>query len=142
MKTSNRGIELIKAHEGFRSHAYLCPAGKWTIGYGHTSGVKSGDVITREQGGAFLQSDVAECEKTVNAVGLNLTQNQFDALVSFVFNFGEPKFRTSTLLRLAKANVNDPRIRHEFSRWIHANGKIEPGLVKRRKAEADLYFSK
>lgn len=142
MKTSDKGIELIKAHEGFRPHAYLCPAGKWTIGYGHTGGVKGGDVITREQGEAFLQSDVAGCEKEVNAVGVKLTQNQFDALVSFVFNFGGPKFRTSTLLKRIREDVNDPRIRHEFSRWIYAKGKIEPGLVKRRKVEADLYFSK
>ena len=142
MKTSNRGIELIKEHEGFRSHAYLCPAGKWTIGYGHTGGVKSGDVITRAQGEAFLKSDVSECEKAVNAERLNLTQNQFDALVSFVFNFGGPKFKTSTLLKRIREDVNDPRIRYEFSRWIHSKGKVEPGLVKRRKVEADLYFSK
>ncbi|SFL10032.1 lysozyme [Porphyromonadaceae bacterium KH3CP3RA] len=142
MKTSNRGIELIKAHEGFSSRAYLCPAGKWTIGYGHTGGVKSGDVITEAQGEALLRSDIATAERAVNKTGLKLTQNQFDALVSFVFNVGTGNFNRSTLLKSAKVSTNDPRIRQEFSRWIYADGKIEPGLVKRRKTEADLYFSK
>lgn len=142
MKASDRCIELIREHEGFRPHAYLCPAGVWTIGWGHTAGVKPGDVITREKGEAFLKSDIANAEKPVVEQGLDFNQNQFDALVSFVFNFGGPKFRTSTLLKRIREDINDTRIRYEFSRWVYAKGKIEPGLVKRRKVEADLYFSK
>lgn len=141
MKTSDKGIALIKAHEGFVPHAYRCPAGIWTIGYGHTSGVKPGDVITETQGEAFLRSDIALAERVVNAAGLKLTQNQFDALVSFVFNVGTGNFNRSTLLKYAKANTNDPRIRQEFSKWIYGGGKVLPGLIKRRKEEADLYFS-
>ncbi|SFU36410.1 lysozyme [Porphyromonadaceae bacterium KHP3R9] len=141
MKTSDKGVALIKAHEGFVPHAYRCPAGIWTIGYGHTSGVKPGDVITEAQGDAFLRSDIASAERAVNAAGLKLTQNQFDALVSFVFNVGTGNFNRSTLLKYAKANTNDPRIRQEFSKWIYGDRKVLPGLIKRRKAEADLYFS-
>ena len=142
MKTSDRGIELIKAHEGFLSHAYRCPAGRWTIGYGHTGGVKSGDVVTQAQATVLLTGDIVTAEKAVSVAGLKLAQNQFDALVSFVFNVGAGNFNRSTLLKYARANVDDPRIRLEFSKWIYADGKVLPGLVKRRKAESDLYFSK
>ena len=141
MKTSDKGIALIKAHEEFVPHAYRCPAGIWTIGYGHTSGVKPGDVITETQGEAFLRSEIASAERGVNAAGLNLPQTKFDALVSFVFNVGAGNFNRSTLLKYARANADDPRIRQEFSKWIYGDGKVLPGLIKRRKAEADLYFS-
>ena len=141
MKTSNKGIELIKKHEGFRAKAYKCPADKWTIGYGHTLNVKSTDVITKEQGEYFLRQDVEHAEKEVNKHNLNINQNQFDALVSFVFNLGVGNFSRSTLLRRIKAYPNDITIRREFARWVYAGGKILPGLVTRRKEEADLYFT-
>ncbi len=141
MKTSNKGIELIKKHEGFRAKAYKCPADKWTIGYGHTLNVKSTDVITKEQGEYFLRQDVEHAEKEVNKHNLNINQNQFDALVSFVFNLGVGNFARSTLLRRIKAHPNDITIRREFARWVYAGGKILPGLVTRRKEEADLYFT-
>lgn len=142
MKTSSRGIELIKRHEGLRLRAYLCPAGVWTIGYGHTGGVKSGDVITGARADVLLRDDLTWAEREVNAQGLNLVQNQFDALVSFVFNVGREQFIKSTLLRIAKANTNDPRIRAEFSRWVYAKGKVLPGLVARREEESTLYFNR
>lgn len=141
MKTSDKGIELIKKHEGFRARAYKCPADKWTIGYGHTLNVKSTDVITKEQGEYFLRQDVEHAEKEVNKHNLNINQNQFDALVSFVFNLGVGNFSRSTLLRRIKAYPNDITIRREFARWVYAGGKILPGLVTRRKEEADLYFT-
>lgn len=141
MKTSNKGIELIKKHEGFRAKAYKCPADKWTIGYGHTLNVKSTDVITKEQGEYFLRQDVEHAEKEVNKHNLNINQNQFDALVSFVFNLGVGNFSRSTLLRRIKAYPNDITIRREFARWVYAGGKVLPGLVTRRKEEADLYFT-
>lgn len=146
MKTSNKGIELIKRHEGFRSRAYRCPAGVWTIGYGHTGGVKSGDTITDAQGEMFLRADLKTAEKEVKAHRLVLSQNQFDALVSFVFNVGGGNFRRSTLLRKAKANVNDTSIAEEFRKWNKARnpktGKLEvlPGLTRRREDELKLYF--
>ena len=142
MKTSNKGIELIKQHEGFRARAYKCPADVWTIGFGHTRGVKSGDVITKEQGERFLIQDVQIAEQEVNSHGLTFNQNQFDALVSFVFNVGSGNFTRSTLLHKVKVNANDPTIAYEFSRWKYGGGKVLPGLVRRRKDETDLYFKK
>ena len=140
MTTSDLGIELIKKHEGFRSKAYRCSANVLTIGFGHTLNVKSTDVITKEQGEYFLRQDVEYAEKEVNKHNLNINQNQFDALVSFVFNLGVGNFARSTLLRRIKAHPNDITIRREFARWVYAGGKVLPGLVTRRKEEADLYF--
>lgn len=142
MKTSNKGIDLIKKYEGFRAKAYKCPADKWTIGYGHTRNVKPTDVITLHEAERFLRQDVEFAEKEVNRHNLDINQNQFDALVSFVFNLGVGNFARSTLLRKIKSNPNDPTIRKEFERWIYAGGKVLNGLVRRRKEEAELYFMK
>lgn len=141
MRTSRKGIEFIKAHEGLRLDAYLCPAGVPTIGYGHTHGVKMGDRITEEQAEKFLIGDLAVAESEVNRYGLNINQNQFDALVSFVYNVGAGNFRSSTLLKMVKANPNDPDIAKQFSRWVYGGGKVLPGLVRRRNDEAKLYFT-
>lgn len=140
MKTSQQGIDLIKVHEGLRLNAYLCPAGVPTIGYGHTKNVKLGDKITSEQAEKFLIEDLVTSENEVNKHNLNINQNQFDALVSFIFNVGVGNFRKSTLLKRLKANPNDRDIDVQFNKWIYGGGKILPGLVKRRKAEAELYF--
>ena len=142
MKTSDKGIELIKKHEGFRSKAYRCSANVLTIGFGHTLNVKSTDVITLDEAEYFLRQDVAFAEKEVNRHNLNINQNQFDALVSFVFNLGVGNFARSTLLRKIKSDPNDPTIRKEFERWIYAGSKVLNGLVRRRKEEAELYFMK
>lgn len=142
MKTSDRGIELIKRHEGFRSRAYLCPAGVWTIGYGHTGGVKSGDVVTEAQADVFLRADLNTAERAVNSQMLDVNQNQFDALVSFVFNVGGGNFASSTLLKIVRNHPGDLRIKAEFNRWIYAKSRVLPGLVLRRREEADLYFDK
>ena len=89
MKISKNGIELIKKYEGCKLNAYLCPANVWTIGYGHTKNVKEGDKITQEMAEQLLVNDLQQFENAVNAYCLRaLTQNQFDALVSFVFNLG------------------------------------------------------
>ena len=141
MRISRTGIELIKAHEGLRLAAYICPSGVPTIGYGHTYNVKMGDRITEEQAEKFLIDDLAVAEREVNRYGLNLTQNQFDALVSFVFNVGVGNFRSSTLLKRLKANPNDPDIANQFKRWVYGGGKVLPGLVRRRNDEAKLYFT-
>lgn len=142
MKTSNKGIDLIKKHEGFRPKAYRCSANVLTIGFGHTLNVKSTDVITLDEAEYFLRQDVEFAEKEVNKHNLNINQNQFDALVSFVFNLGVGNFARSTLLRKIKSNPDDPTIRKEFERWVYAGGKILTGLIKRRKEEANLYFTK
>jgi len=142
MKTSEKGLELIKKHEGLTLKAYKCPAGVWTIGYGHTGGVNPSDVITKEKAVEFLKEDVRESETAINGNLKNLNQNQFDALVSFVFNTGSGNFLRSTLLKKAKVNPNERTISDEFQKWVHAAGKVLPGLVKRRKEESELYFSK
>lgn len=141
MKTSQRGIELIKKHEGLRLSAYLCPAGVPTIGYGHTKGVKLGQVITEAEAEQFLIEDLKTSEQEIDRHNLQLNQNQFDALVSFVFNVGAGNFRSSTLLRRVKLNPDDRDIENQFKRWAYAKGRVLPGLVKRRNDEAKLYFS-
>lgn len=144
MKISNRGLDLIKEFEGFEVAAYKCPGDTWTIGHGHTKGVKKGDIITRIKAEEFLVMDAAEAEDTVNtAVKVNLNQNQFDSLVSFVFNIGSGNFETSTMLR--KLNVRQYRsAAAEFDRWIYAGAdkKALNGLKRRRKMEKNLFLSK
>ena len=141
MKASSKALELIKQFEGLRLKAYLCPGGVWTIGYGHTSGVKSGMVITEAQAEEFLLSDIAVFEKAVNDQNLDLTQNMFDALVSFTFNVGVGNFKRSTLLYKIKVNPWDNSIMDEFLRWVYSKGRVLPGLQRRRLAEMKLYFS-
>jgi lysozyme len=140
MKASQKAIDLIKEFEEFRSKAYLCPAGKWTIGYGHTKGVKPNDIIDMQTAEKFLAEDLEWAENAINKYCLDLNQNQFDALVSFVFNVGSGNFSRSTLLKKIKANPNDFSIRNEFMRWIYADGKPLNGLKRRREKEANLYF--
>lgn len=141
MITSQAGIYLIKQHEGLRLEAYRCPAGIYTIGYGHTAGVRRGDVIDERRAEQLLADDLKKFEAVVNRECPGINQNQFDALVSFTFNLGETNLRKSTLLKCVKANPNNPNIRTEFLRWNKSKGEVLPGLIRRRKAEADLYFS-
>lgn len=142
MKTSRTGIDLIKRFEGFEPGAYLCPAGVWTIGYGHTASVHEGQTCTREQAERWLHADLKNAENAVNALepARPLKQGEFDALVSFVYNLGTGNFMKSTLRMKVCANPDNPTIRDEFRKWIYADGRIQPGLVTRREAEADLYF--
>lgn len=140
MKTSDKGLELIKHYESLRLKAYRCPAGIPTIGYGHTKGVKMGQSITEEQANAFLVEDLNDAEQAVIRHKLNTNQNQFDALVSLVFNIGSGNFAKSTLLKKAKVNSNDGSIADEFRKWVYAGGVVLPGLIKRREAEQRLYY--
>jgi lysozyme len=148
-KTGTKGIELIKAFEGFRSKPYKCPAGIPTIGYGATfypggKKVTMADApITEEQGTELLQSMLVNFEKYVDSYCRDdINQNQFDALVSFAYNLGPANLKSSTLLKKVNANPEDETIRAEFMKWVKAGGKTLQGLVKRRTAEADLYFTK
>lgn len=140
MKIGIKGLNLIKSFEGCSFTAYKCPAGIWTIGYGHTKGVKEGMRISSDQADKYLLEDLTDAESAVNSHKLYVNQNQYDALVSFTFNLGAGNLSKSTLLRLAKTNPNDPAIRVEFMKWDKAKGKVLKGLTRRRKAEADLYF--
>lgn len=141
MRTSQAGINLIKQFESLRLEAYRCPAGIYTVGYGHTAGVRRGDVIDERRAEQMLAEDLKKFEAVVNRECPGVNQNQFDALVSFTFNLGETNLRKSTLLKCVKANPNNPNIRTEFLRWNKSKGEVLPGLIRRRKAEADLYFS-
>ena len=141
MKSTNYAILLIKSFEQLRLNSYLCPAGKWTIGYGHTEGVNRGMLITENTADAFLKQDIQKAEAEVNRIDTDLTQEQFDALVSFVFNVGTQAFRYSTLRKLIERNPGDPKIADEFRRWVYAGNTILPGLVKRREQEIKLYYS-
>lgn len=143
MTASENCIELIKKHEGLRLEAYKCPSGVLTIGYGHTRTTRPGMKITTREANILLCRDIALAERAVTAVPVSrpLKQCQFDALVCFVFNVGTGNFHSSTLRAKVSRNPGDPTIKEEFKRWIHANGKVLPGLVKRRADEANLYFS-
>lgn len=144
MTPSQNCIDLIKRFEGFKPDAYLCPAGVPTIGYGSTmwsdgKKVQLGQKISMADAEKLLMWEVTNKSKAITQLSLN--QNQFDALVSFAYNVGVGAINRSTLVKKAKLNPNDATIRDEFMRWTKAGGKELPGLVKRRKAEADLYFS-
>jgi len=144
VKTSSKGIALIKVHEGKRLTAYLCPAGVWTIGYGHTTGagspsVSKGMKITEAEADAILKRDLGAFERGVmNAVKVPLTQGQFDALVSFAFNCGIGALKKSTLLRKLNAGAYDA-VPAELMKWTRGGGKVLPGLVRRRREEAALW---
>ncbi|MEG1693615.1 MAG: lysozyme [Bacteroidales bacterium] len=142
MKIGNKGIELIKNFEGFSSTAYRCPAGILTIGYGHTRNVSCSQVISKLQAEDLLRIDIIDAEQAVTRlVNKKLTQNQFDALVSFAFNCGIGNLIKSTLLKKVNINPSDSSIAYEFNRWNKANGNVLKGLTRRREAEANLYFS-
>ncbi|MEG2276672.1 MAG: lysozyme [Odoribacter sp.] len=145
MRTSEKGLRLIKRLEGLRLEAYKCPAGVVTIGYGHTSTARMGMVITSSEADRLLRGDIGWAERAVASAAIRasrpFTQNQFDALVSFTFNVGTRNFNTSTLCRKALANPDDRSIRAEFGKWVNAGGQRLEGLAKRRADEAELYFS-
>lgn len=138
-KMSDNGLELTKSFEGLRLEAYLDGGGVPTIGYGHTKGVRMGTKITMEQAVQFLRDDIREAEVAVGQYShLPLNQNQFDALVDFVFNLGVGAYARSTLL--AKLNAGDfVGAGAEFVRWNKDNGKVVDGLTRRRKAETELF---
>ncbi len=139
MKTSDNGLDLIKSFEGLRLEAYLDSVGVLTIGYGHISKVSAGDTCTEEQADEWLKSDVERAELCIeNSVKVPLTQNQFDALVSFVFNLGCFALGKSTLLRKLNAG-DDMAAADEFLNWCHAGGRRIDGLVRRRKEEMELF---
>ena len=139
MKIGKSGIELIKEYEGCRLQAYQDLVGVWTIGYGCTTDVEPGQIITQAEAEQRLLDDLKASEDCVNgAVIVPLAENEFDALVSFVFNLGCKQFRGSTLLR--KLNNSDyDGAALEFRRWDKAGGQVLAGLTRRRAAEERLF---
>lgn len=143
MKTSERGIEFIKKWESLLLEAYQDTGGTWTIGWGHTKSVKKGDRITRFMAEEYLRSDLLTCERAVETlVQVQLSQHQFDALVSFTFNLGPGSLKSSTLLKVINENPADPEIARQFRRWVYCKGVVLPGLVSRRSEEAKMYFDR
>jgi len=138
MRTS---LDIIKQYEGLRLEAYLCPAGIPTIGWGHTFGVKLGQKISVAQAEVFLDHDYQEAEDQVKqVVKVPLTDNQLGALVSFVFNLGIGKLKSSTLLK--KLNSGDyVGAASEFDKWVFSKGVKLKGLIARRVAERKLFES-
>lgn len=136
MRTSQTGINLIKQFEGCRLTAYKCAAGVWTIGYGHTAGVKAGQKITQVQAESFLKNDLVKFEKLVEKYDskYHWNQNQFDALVSFAFNVGSIYQLTANGTRSIKT------IAEKMLQYNKVAGKTLSGLTKRRQAEQDLFL--
>lgn len=139
MKYSKQGVRLTEDFEGDRLVAYQDSVGVWTIGSGHTKGVTEGMTCTRDQADTWLLEDVAEAEAAVNRlVKIALSQEEFDALVDFVFNLGAANFAASTLLKKLNARDIQGAI-DEFVKWDRAGGVEVAGLLRRRKAEAALF---
>lgn len=137
MKTSSKGVSLIKQFEGCRLKAYKCPAGVWTIGYGHTAGVKAGDIITQETAESYLRNDLVTYEKAVmNYDGIyHFNQNQFDALVSFTYNCGAGNLKNLT--QSGKRTI--AQISDKLLLYNKAGGVTLLGLQRRRTAEKVLF---
>ena len=144
---NKRGLDLVKRFEGLYSEAYLCPAGVWTIGYGHTRGVRQGQTVAEKEAVAMLQQDLAEAAQDVERlISVPLTDNQFAALVSFAFNVGAGNLQASTLRRKLSIG-NYEEVPFELSRWVKATDPVSGkkrtlrGLVLRRAAEGDLWLT-
>lgn len=143
-KTNAAGIELVKSFEGCRLSAYLCPAGKWTVGYGHTGpDVSEGTRVTKSRADELLRRDLKTAELIVGKyVKVPLGANQFSALVSFAFNVGEGNFRSSTLLKRVNAGRYN-EVSRQLERWVYVtvDGKKQRsrGLARRRAAESALW---
>jgi len=136
MQISPRGLALIKQYEGFSALRYLCPAGYWTIGYGHVlQTAEAAHTMNEEEASELLAQDIRAIMRLVSAA---LSQNQFDALCSFAFNLGAGALQRSTLRRKINNNEHDC-VPAELLRWVYAGGRILPGLLARRRAEGQLY---
>ena len=139
MKTSSKGVSLIKQFEGCRLTAYKCPAGVWTIGYGHTAGVKQGDVITQQTADDYLRNDLTTYENAVMKYDniYHFNQNQFDALVSFTYNCGAGNLKSLT--QSGKRTI--AQIGEKLLLYNKAGGVVLRGLQRRRVAEKELFDS-
>ena len=141
MKPSQNCIDLVKKFEGCKLSAYKCPAGVITIGFGHTLGVKMGTTITQVEAERLLMNDLLNYATSVTKLAKNVTQNQFDSLVSFAYNCGVGALTYSTLLKKVNANPKDENIKIQFAKWNKVNGQTLLGLTKRRLAEWQLFNS-
>lgn len=143
MKTSEAGLALIRKFEGCVLKAYRCPAGVWTIGYGHTGGVRNGEQIDKVRAEELLAEDVERVEDLLCGKFKNgMPQRHFDVLVSFIFNIGWDAFSASTLCRFIMEKAGDRAVCQQLLRWHNAAGKPLLGLMKRRVEEANLWMGR
>ena len=142
MTISQKGIDLIKTFEGCKLFAYRDSVGVPTIGYGHVKGVKMGMSITQKQAEEFLKSDIKPVERLLNGMDINYTQNQFDALTSWIFNLGEGNFKKSTMYKNIVARKSDIEITDQMVKWVNAGGKPLLGLKRRRREEANMFLGR
>ena len=140
MKTTDILLEKLMEMEGLRLEAYQDAAGVPTIGYGHTKNVRMGDRISEYWAKELLREDIEEAEWQVKELRVAKTAGQLDALVSFVFNLGIGRLKSSTLLKVIREGGSMQQVKKEFKRWVYAGGKQLPGLVKRREWEARRFF--
>lgn len=138
---SDYAFSRLKEFEGLRLEAYKCAGGKWTIGYGHTKGVREGQRIDERTASRLLEEDVEYFESFLakEPYAEDITQGQWDALVDFLFNLGVGNFLSSTLRKRIIEDVDHDDIPNQFRRWNKAGGKVLMGLVKRREWEAQMY---
>ena len=142
MNISEEGLSLIKKFEGLELEAYKCAAGVWTLGYGHTAGVQEGDVWSEEQANEQLKIDMHVYAGYINDhVTCPLSQNQFDALVSWVYNLGPANLKASTMLKVLNSGDYEG-VPAQIKRWNKAGGKVLEGLIRRREAEALLFVGR
>jgi len=144
MYITELAFKKIKEFEGCRLQAYQDAAGVWTIGYGHTYNVREGDRISQQYADDLLKDDIERVERQLMALHdsevLNMTPQQLDAVVSFVFNLGINRWRYSTLRRCIMLGKPKEVIRKEWMQWVRAGGKQLPGLVKRRQWEFNRFY--
>jgi len=136
MRASATLISHIKKFESCRLTAYQDTAGVWTVGYGHTKGVKKGDRITQYQAEQFLREDLSEFERAANKVRCLTTQGRYDAVLDFMYNLGIGNFNKSTLKAYIESGRSVWEIQEQFIRWVNAGGRKIGGLVSRRIWEA------
>lgn len=136
MRASSKLIDYLKAAEGCKLTAYQDSVGVWTIGYGHTAGVKRGDRITQYQAEQFLREDLGRFEAAAGKVRNVATQGRFDAVVDFMYNLGIGQFNSSTLKKYIESAKPVWQIQEQFLRWVYAGGVKLGGLVSRRIWEA------
>ena len=137
---SANGVKLIQSFESCKLTAYPDQRGIPTIGWGHTAGVKLGDTCSQAQADSWFLDDTHWASlEVIRTVDVSITQNQFDALVSFVFNVGAGNWTSSTLRRLV--NGRSPEAAQEFVKWDHVSGVPDAGLLRRRQAEQALFLT-
>lgn len=141
MQINAKGLALMKAFEGCELKAYKDQAGVWTIGYGHTKDVVPGMVITQEEAEEYFKEDLLDFEEGVSdLLTIEVTDNQFSALVSFAYNLGLGSLKKSHLLSFLNQGMAE-KAATQFVKWDLVNGIPDKGILRRREAERDLFLS-